>query len=317
MFSFLTPKHYIFLQAGLGNQLYMLAYTNYLKEEGYTNIKMISLPQKNNQGDTKDRTKRSLLTELPKMLGIKFQYLPHRYVYSFLLRLPKLPLYKILWSKIVKLDLEPAKEWAVFHPIAAEALFNIHIGYYQACQYISEKFKQQVRDAIINIVPNNTTYTINKNDVAVHIRRGDFFTNGNENIYSRIEVSYYLRALALLSNKIKIEKVYIFSDDFKAILEDVQKINKLYSIELVEGQSVLEDFAMLQKFSNFAIGNSTFAWWGAMLAKSTNVIVPKTPWKIEMKDMTPYPKNWILIENKKNTFNDESKLLSFSFNSLL
>jgi putative glycosyltransferase len=317
MFSFLTPKHYIFLQAGLGNQLYMLAYANYLKEEGYTNIKMISLPQKNNQGDTKDRKKRSLLTELPKMLGIKFQYLPHRYVYSFLLRLPKLPLYKILWSKIVKLDLEPAKEWAVFHPIAAEALFNIHIGYYQTCQYISEKFKQQVRDAIINMVPNNTTYTINKNDVAVHIRRGDFFTNGNENIYSRIEVPYYLKALALLSNKIKIEKVYIFSDDFKTIGEDINKICELYNIELVKEQSVLEDFAMLQKFSNFAIGNSTFAWWGAMLAKSTNVIVPKTPWKIEMKDMTPYPENWILIENKKNTFNDESKLLSFSFNSLL
>ena len=102
---FLSKNHYIFLQAGLGNQLYMLAHANYLKENGYTNIKMISLPQKNNQGDTKDRTKRSLLTELPKMLGIKLQYFPHRYVYSFLLRLPKLPLYKTLWSKIVKLDL--------------------------------------------------------------------------------------------------------------------------------------------------------------------------------------------------------------------
>ena len=238
-----------------------------------------------------------MLTELPKMLGIKFQYLPHRYVYSFLLRLPKLPLYKTLWSKIVKLDLEPAKEWAVFHSIVAEALFNIHIGYYQACQYVSENFKQQVRDAIINIVPDNTTYTINKNDVAVHIRRGDFFTNGNENIYSRIEVSYYLKALALISDKIKIRKVYIFSDDFKALKKDIDKISELYNIELVKGQSVLEDFAMLQKFSNFAIGNSTFAWWGAMLAETTNIIVPKTPWKIEMKDMNPYPENWILIEN--------------------
>ena len=297
MFSFFNSRHYIFSQAGLGNQLYMLAYANYLKEKGYTNVRMISLPQKNNKGDTKDRTKRSLLTELPKELGIKLLYFPHKYIYSFLLHLHKLPLYNILWNKVVKLHIEPAKEWAVFHPITEKALFNIYIGYYQAHQYISERFKQQVRKAILNIVPDNTTYVINKNDVAVHIRRGDFFTKGNENIYSRIEVSYYLKALAKLSDKQKIEKVYIFSDDFEAIEEDIDKINKLYDIEIVKGQSVLEDFAMLQKFSSFAIGNSTFAWWGAMLSDSTNVIVPQKPWKIEMKDMNPYPRDWTLIDN--------------------
>ena len=113
-------------------------------------------------------------------------------------------------------------------------------------------------------------------------------------------MSYYLKALALLSNKIKIEKVYIFSDDFKAIQEDIQKINKLYEVILIEGQSVLEDFAMLQQFSNFVIGNSTFAWWTAILAKPDNVVVPKKPWKIEMKGMSPYPKEWIQLENEIN-----------------
>jgi len=297
MSLFLHKNHYIFLQAGLGNQLYMLAYANYLKENGYVNVRMLSLLQKNNRGDTKNRNKRSLLIELPKELGIKLLHFPHRYIYSFLLRLHKFPLYGILWSKIVKLYIEPTKEWAVFHPIKAEALFNIHIGYYQANQYVTESFRQQIRKAILNIVPDNTTYTISKDDVALHIRRGDFFTNGNENIYNKIEVSYYLKALAILSEKIKIEKVYIFSDDFKIIQEEIDKIKELYTIELVIGQSVLEDFAMLQKFSNFAIGNSTFAWWGAMLSESTNVIVPQKPWKIEMKDMNPYPKDWILIEN--------------------
>mgnify|MGYP002756087543 CR=1 FL=1 len=60
---------------------------------------------------------------------------------------------------------------------------------------------------------------------------------------------------------------------------------------------MLEDFALLQQFSNFAIGNSTFAWWAALLANTKNVIVPQKPWKIEMKDMTPYPENWIKIDN--------------------
>ena len=54
---------------------------------------------------------------------------------------------------------------------------------------------------------------------------------------------------------------------------------------------------MLQQFSNFVIGNSTFSWWAAMLSNANNIVVPKTPWKVEMENMTPFPPNWIKIEN--------------------
>ena len=50
-------KQYVFLQGGLGNQLYMLAYADYLKKQGYTNVKMLTLPLKDNRGDTKDKKK--------------------------------------------------------------------------------------------------------------------------------------------------------------------------------------------------------------------------------------------------------------------
>ena len=48
-------RQYVFLQGGLGNQLYMLAYADYLKQQGYTNVKMLTLPLKENSGDTKDK----------------------------------------------------------------------------------------------------------------------------------------------------------------------------------------------------------------------------------------------------------------------
>ena len=54
---------------------------------------------------------------------------------------------------------------------------------------------------------------------------------------------------------------------------------------------------MLQQFSNFVIGNSTFSWWAAILSDATNVVVPKKPWKVSMKEMSLYPNDWILIEN--------------------
>ena len=294
-----NPTNYVFLQGGLGNQLYMLSYAFYLKKQGFENVRMITFYQKT-KGNTKDKNKRNLLTELPEKLDLKLSYIS-KYLFAVLKRLQWLPLYKSLWSKIINIDIEPLKEWAVYRPVINHtAIFKYHIGFYQAYQDITNEFKEQIRKVTQELVPNNSSYVVSKNDIAIHIRRGDFFTNGNENIYSRIEVSYYLKALALLSNKIKIEKVYIFSDDFKAIQEDIQKINKLYEVILIEGQSVLEDFAMLQQFSNFVIGNSTFAWWTAILAKPDNVVVPKKPWKIEMKGMSPYPKEWIQLENEIN-----------------
>ena len=293
-----NPTNYVLLQAGLGNQLYMLSYAYYLKKQGFSNVKMIAFPHKNNKGDTKDRNKRSLLTELPIELGIELSYFAHKYILSALIRIQKIPLYKSIWSKIVNIQKEPQTEWAIYKIATPKiALWSYHIGYYQAHQYISEEFKQKVRTVIRTLVPNNPSYTITENDVAVHIRRGDFLTYGSE-IYSKIEIPYYLKALEILKNNLKIENIYIFSDDFEAIKGDIQKINELYNIVLVEEQSVLEDFALLQQFSNFAIGNSTFAWWAAMLATAKNVIVPKKPWKFEMNNMSPYPKKWTQLENK-------------------
>jgi len=293
----LRKKNYVFLQGGLGNQLYMLAYANYLKMQGYTNVEMLTLPLKNNNGNTKDKKKRFLLTDIPKKLGIDVTSFLHRYIYSLIIRLPKVPMYKNLWSKFIKLHIEPQYEWAVFHTEMQELGFiNIHIGYYQAHQYISNGFREQLK-AVFNTIQIEKTYLITQQDVAMHIRRGDFLTNGNENIFNKIELPYYLEGLQTISENVNIGKIYIFSDDFDAIAEDINTIKKQYKIELVEGQSVLEDFVMLQQFSNFVIGNSTFSWWAAILSDATNVVVPKKPWKIEVENLSPYLNHWILIEN--------------------
>ena len=53
--------NYVLFQGGLGNQLYQLAYTDFLKRNGYSNVKLIT-PSNKNKGDTKDKSKRSLST---------------------------------------------------------------------------------------------------------------------------------------------------------------------------------------------------------------------------------------------------------------
>lgn len=295
-----NTKQYVFLEGGLGNQLYMIAYANYLKEQGYAEVELITRPVKKKKGDTNDKTKRWLLTELPNLLGIKLLFFWHRYIFSFLARLPKLPFYKLFFSSIFAVHQEPFRKWHIFMPtITGVARYNLHIGYFQSYKYISEDFLKRASKAIEALAPKKQNFNISRQDVAVHIRRGDFFTNGNEAIFKRIECSYYLKGLAYISERQKINKVYIFSDDFQAIEADIQEIKKHYTVEVVSGQTVLDDMNTLQKFNNFVIGNSTFSWWGAMLASAEGktVVVPKTTLAFEMPGATAFPPDWVLLEN--------------------
>nr|WP_315125045.1 alpha-1,2-fucosyltransferase [uncultured Capnocytophaga sp.] len=290
---------YIYLQGGLGNQLYIISYAFFLKQQGYKYITLIT-PYIKTKGDTTDKSKRPLITQIPEMLGLKIISLGHKYNYSLLFRLPKIPLYKSLWSKIINLHLEPIDQWAVFQPnLAPQSFINVHCGYYQAHQYISNEFKQKINQIIDLLSPTPSSLPLpSTSDVAIHIRRGDFLTNGNQNTFSKIELPYYLKGLQILSQKINIGRVYIFSDDFKAIESDVKQIANIYPIVLVENQSILQDFSMLKQCSHFVLGNSTFAWWAAMLSNAQNVIVPQKPWKIAMKEMSPYPPHWISLQNE-------------------
>ena len=224
----------------------------------------------------------------------------HRYIFSVLARLPKLPFYKQLFSGVFAVNQEPFRKWHIFMPtITAVGRYNLHIGYFQSYQYISEDFLKRASKAIDTLAPKKQSFSISRQDVAVHIRRGDFFTNGNETIFKRIEYSYYLKGLTYISERQKINKVYVFSDDFQAIEADIQEIKKYYTVEVVSGQTVLDDMNTLQKFSNFVIGNSTFSWWGAMLAlaKDKIVVVPKTTLAFEMPGATAFPPDWVLLEN--------------------
>lgn len=286
---FKEKRNYINITGGLGNQLYMLAYANYLRENGYKNITLFTTIKE--KGDTKDPNKRNLNLLFAEEIGLRVCYIP-----SLFFRIIKKLLRNNFLSSFIKFYIEPKKEWAVFHKLPENlGKYNFHIGYYQSCLYQSESFLQKVKEVIY--IENNS---ISENDVALHIRRGDFFIGNNKSIYEYISSYYYLNALEKISEKIKINKIYIFTDDIKSIQKDIENFSEKYEIKLVQGNSVFEDFQLLTCFKNYVLGNSTFAWWGAKLSKYKEpiVIIPKDPWKIKMENKTPYLENWLQIENK-------------------
>lgn len=291
-------KHYIkFIpNAGLGNQLYFFTYCNYLREVLGKEVYLLIFESENaKEGDTFNKEIRNPILGLATLLDIPIKKVNSKWEY-FQLRWHKVPFYDFFLRKIINIFEE--KGWAVFDDFKKNKSFriNIHIGYYQAYQYLTDNFKASLYLKIQQSVPESK-YDILENDVAVHIRRGDF--KKFPEIFNLIDVDYYRKALKVVSSRKQINKVYIFSDNFDEISDIIGVLDKEYDVILVQNQSVLQDFGLLMKFCNYVVGNSTFSWWAAKLSecKNPNVVVPKEPVKVMNENSTPYPKDWIVLDN--------------------
>jgi hypothetical protein len=107
-----------------------------------------------------------------------------------------------------------------------------------------------------------------ENDLAVHVRRGDYLTKKNKKIYKKLGYKYYSSSL----KKIKYNNIYIFCTekiDFNLDLN--QKEMYLYNL------NDIEDFMLMSKFKKLIISNSTFAFCSAFFSNfnEKEIIAPK------------------------------------------
>lgn len=99
-------RQYIYLQGGLGNQLYIISYAFFLKQLGYKHITLVT-PYIKTKGDTTDKTKRPLITQIPEMLGLKIISLGHKYNYSYFSACLKYPSTNPCGAKLSTFILNP------------------------------------------------------------------------------------------------------------------------------------------------------------------------------------------------------------------
>tara|TARA_B100001248_G_C27392118_1_gene463071 strand:+ start:1639 stop:2451 length:813 start_codon:yes stop_codon:yes gene_type:complete len=100
-----------------------------------------------------------------------------------------------------------------------------------------------------------------ENDVAIHVRRGDYLTKENKKIYKFLNINYYKSSL----KKIDYSKIYIFSTekvDFILNKDQTEIIN--YELDDVE------EFILMSKFKKIIISNSTFSFCSALLCNKKN-----------------------------------------------
>jgi hypothetical protein len=147
---------------------------------------------------------------------------------------------------------------------------NIAIfGWLQSHKYW-EHAKDEVRDALTFTKEFvSATYTkmnsklkggYSKDAIVISVRQGDYRNNEN---YQLLPAKYYIGALEEHFPDWRERELIFFSDDF-----DYCRIHFgcLENASFMEGLSDIEQLYTMHLHNNFILANSTFSYWGAMLA---------------------------------------------------
>jgi len=174
-------------------------------------------------------------------------------------------------------------------------------GYYQSFKYFDK-----------NIFTNTLSLNFNfsdiphPNDLAIHIRRTDYIQN---NIHYILSINYYLNSYNKLKKKIKINNIYIFSDDKIWCENNILNIFD-HPTHLVTKKNDIEEFEYMIKFKNIIIANSSFSWWAAYLDDKDKIIYSPKNWFVNTCELQTHdlrPKHWNIISDSSNNIFDKSK----------
>jgi len=133
----------------------------------------------------------------------------------------------------------------------------------------------------------------------VHVRAGDYLKNPKINaVHGVLDADYYHRAIEAMREKGRASKIYCFSDNMPAALEILKGQD---DISFVEGFSAADDLFLMSQGKSHIIANSTFSYWSAWLAKTSDpyVIAPQAWFSAEELKRTDtsdlFPKDWLTL----------------------
>ncbi len=133
------------------------------------------------------------------------------------------------------------------------------------------------------------------NAVSVHVRGGDYLTEGTEGVYGSVcGPEYYRRSLALVSERVPDAEFLVLTDDrdyAARVLQNAEREYRFVRDESFDGDPGF-DLWVMRTCGNHVIANSTFSWWGAFLgATRGGVTVCPDKWtndgSVELDGLVP------------------------------
>jgi len=269
----------IMIQGGLGNQLFEYVYYKYLCKK-YPNEKIWGFYYKKWLKDHNGlEISKWFDVALPPSNGLVYYFaLLLYYINGVCIRLGFTPFFI-------------NKNWAQDD----EAFFQI--GFWQDVKYQKEielpSLKQLNLDDYNKIL---LTMIQNCESVSVHIRRGDYLTSKNKEIFGNIcTTEYYKNAIVAAKKYFNNPTFFVFSNDIEYVEELFSQENDMIIVDNNQGPKSFYDMYLMSQCKGMILANSTFSCWAAYLNKTSPYIFCPKRWTNEVNHPNMSFDNWIII----------------------
>ncbi len=257
-------KPIVYLQGGLGNQLFQYAYyLNHKVENKDAEIdvgRLIHDGQHNNISVIdflkvdKDSYMASDNKSLPCLIKGSIVAKSIRYILR-MMNIRNIP------SSFYDYD-----AMSRFENIGKDKFF--YIGYFQFID--SALFAKSYFESKLTELYGKQLYSYSKKYggmSGLHVRRGDFVLSKNSK-HACVSLDYVKKAI-----NSTMEDIVVFSDDINWCKENLSEFPFL---EFHCGNNAFDDFLALSQCSNYILSGSTFSWWAAFIfsSSSTEILFP-------------------------------------------
>jgi len=174
-----------------------------------------------------------------------------------------------------------ATEYREIGPLPANGMYLT--GYLQSSKYypttmIKDEIKRLFRPTteLIASVNDKYAYLIHNKErvVVIHARRTDYITF--RDFHGPLEGSYYKEAVKRIISRVE-QPIFVLCGDDVSFWNDIRNdIPAVFENDhvILENETDIRTFTLLQQFHHFIMSNSTFIWWCVWLADAKNTIVP-------------------------------------------
>lgn len=299
----LMSKEIIFLQGGLGNQLFQYAFYLAKKERGANVFCDNSLFRVNSQHNGFE-LERVFDIELfgTRTNSLIVRFLSKMTVWNNSIFIKGVLLILNFWGFFLIEDSIPSIYFPFLLNSQKKRGIYFYLGYWQ-----TEKYFKEIRSKILqiysfneNLLSNDSKIILHKieqtDSVSIHIRRGDFLSSQNESLYGGIcTQEYYNKAISFILSKNRDTTFFVFSDDMDWVKDNINLSNAVY-VEFNQMQDSWQDMFLMSKCQHNIIANSSFSWWGAWLNRNPGkmVICPSRFLNVG-HNFDIIPSDWIIL----------------------